>query len=373
MAKGKGGSMAVAWKGSKEKAKQGGGDWVELDPGNYPMQLVEATIDDYGGERKMMTRWCCVSDEKETRGKRAANFQSVSNEESLVWIQRELIALGQDVDELKVESEDDLLEVYKQLIEDRVCARVSIKENEGYLNMRVRKAIEVEESLLVDPKEALKGLVKEEADSGEGEDGGEEELEIDVGDTIEFTHKGKEQTGEVLEFNDDEWPVVKIGAKKVAVDPENITGKAEEEEEEEKKPAKSATKTTTTKADDRPEVGTEVSADFDGTSYAGKVTSKPPNTSKVQVTFEDGEILMMDVSDLEITEAAEAVDDEPEAVEDEFNAGDAVVVTLKGKQRDAEVEAYDGEHVTVKLAKAIDGKSRFKFKADKVQLKVTED
>lgn len=366
----KGTGVASAWNKAKDKVAEDGGDWIEVPAGGpYPCQLVDAEIADFGGEQKVKTKWCVVSDD-EFRGKLLTNFQSIATDESLVWIQRELIAMGVDVDSLTIEKDSDILDVYQSLIDDKVCVLVRVTENGEYLNMRVKKATEVEESLLVDPQDAKKGKVAEEEG---GEDEGGEEITLEVGSIITFKRKGKEAQAEVLEFNEDEDPIVKIGKRKVTIPSDDITDATSPESEEPEEPEEEGAEVES----DGPqiEVGTKISADFDGEVYEGEVTSNPPGTSEVQCTFSDGEIMMMDPTDLTVLadeeeEPAEEAEEAEEADEGEFSKGDLVLVKLKGSQRKASVEKFDGTHVTVKLDKPVDSKSRFKFKADKVSFQV---
>jgi len=170
-----GGNFANKWKKAAEERGEGFGDPVPLDPGTYEMQLCKATIDDYGSSRKVMLKFVVLSPE-DSSGAVCTYWEGVEDDARLVWLQRLMIALGIDLDEVEIEEESDILAAFDGVIEEGCACRVRVIEKDGFTNMRVLKAIEVDD--LFDPEEALKGggsssrksSDKEEEDEGEEDD-----------------------------------------------------------------------------------------------------------------------------------------------------------------------------------------------------------
>jgi hypothetical protein len=200
--------FAGKWNKAKESAGDGFGDPVPLDAGNYRMQLVHATVIDTDSKgRTLVLKWCVI--DEDDNGVICTEFEGIEDDERIVWVQRKLISLGVDLDEIEVDSEDDLIGVFEELIKEYVCARVRVIEKDGYTNMRVLKAVDVDDDELVDAEEALKGggSSSSSGDSEEEEEEEEEEKskakrrrgkkkeeltgvtkdELEVGDKIKFT------------------------------------------------------------------------------------------------------------------------------------------------------------------------------------------
>lgn len=192
--------FAGKWNKAKENADDGFGDPVPLDAGNYRMQLVGASIIDTDSKgRTLVFKWCVI--DEDDNGVICTEFEGIEDDERIVWVQRKLISLGVDLDEIEVDSEDDLIGVFEELIKECVCARVRVIEKDGYTNMRVLKAVDVDDDELVDAEEALKGgggsssdgesEEKSKAKRGRGkkkeEPTGVTKDELEVGDKIKFT------------------------------------------------------------------------------------------------------------------------------------------------------------------------------------------
>lgn len=300
-----GNAIAKLWKKNKEKAKEGGfGEAVPLDPkgGPYNMQLCAAEIGDFGGARKVMTKWVVIGHDSEN-DTICTHWEGIDDEERVVWLIRMLMALGVDVDDVDIEDEDDLLAVYEKLIEDFTVAKVKVTESNGYVNMRVQKKIDVDNDDLIDPKEALKkaGKGKDDGDddkpakSGKsGKSGKKEEVEevaIDEGDTVSFKHPEtkKKITGEVVGFtDDDESAIIKVEGekKKLTVelgDLEKEDGNdGKKEDKDEKKVA---------------EVGDTVIVDVKGKDKSGVVKKIKGDVAHVRVKGMD-DLVECDLDDL---------------------------------------------------------------------------
>ena len=185
------GSMAGLWKKSKEKAKENNfTDAIVSEVGNYRMQIVGAEIGDYGDERKIMLKWVVIDDD-DCEGQINTCWEGIETEERLIWLQRMLIGLGVDIDDIDPEEEEDLLEVFNELIEEQVCAKVQIKEKDGYINMRVGKAIEIDDDLLLDPDEALGKKKSKKSSSKRGSKKDEQKEEESLEDELEKMSKAE--------------------------------------------------------------------------------------------------------------------------------------------------------------------------------------
>lgn len=217
------------WAKARETTKdERGGDFIPVDVGSYVMQIVDASLGEWGGARKIWLKWCVISGADESDiGAICNEWLQIDTEEKMKWVQRELIALGVDVDEVEIETDEDLLGVFKGLIDERAAARVRVTEKDGYSNMRVQKAVEVDEDDLVDPVEVL--------NTRAGSTDDDEEDELKVGDRVEIEVKGKKVTGEVAGFtNDDDVEVSVEGKKKpIVVALDDVTRLDEEDEEDE--------------------------------------------------------------------------------------------------------------------------------------------
>lgn len=108
----------------------------------------------------------------------------------------------------------------------------------------------------------------------------------------------------------------KIRAKKKKEEPEEE--ESEDPEEEEPKPAakKKSKKKSAKKGNPKQskfKVGRRVKAPVDGEDYEGEISSCPPGGDQVQVTFDDGDVLMVDCGDIEfLDEPEEETEGEPE-------------------------------------------------------------
>ncbi len=224
-------NIAGAWDKASENRGDGFGDFVPLDPGSYFMQLVKVEIGDFGDARKVMLKWCVVANDDGDNGKICTDFEGIEDPERLVWLQRMLVTMGVDLDEIEVETEDDLLGIFKDLIEERLVSKIRVTEKAGYTNMRVQKAVEIEEDDLVVADEVLASSGRD-SQSSDGDDDDDDDDDSDSptiskGDEVTWTTKGgKERKGKVksVDSDDDTAKVVAEGAKKaVTVDLDDLT------------------------------------------------------------------------------------------------------------------------------------------------------
>jgi hypothetical protein len=349
-------NISGMWGKARETTKsEGNGDFVPVSAGTYVMQLVGKNVETFGSgqnaKRKLQLKWA-VLDDGDDRGKICNEFRAIDDADNLMWLQRELTALGVDLDEAEIEDEDDLCGLIDQLIEARTCAHVKVVESDGYTNMRVRKLAEVDEDTTMDPSEALGGgasgsgkkAKKEEAEE-EAEEGDDEET-VDIGDRVTWTGKSGERAGEIVAWEGDDKAKVRAddNSKLVVVPLDMIAKETEEEEVEE---AEEEVEVEEEAAEELElAVGCRVQFKSGKKTVEGEVTSMPPNGANVQVTTDDGTIQMVPKSKVEVIEAA-GEEEEPR----ELAKGDKVLVTIKGKPMTGVVQSVTGDNAKIKLDK----------------------
>jgi len=290
--------FATKWKKAAEERGESLGDAVPLEPGTYEMQLCKATVDDYESGRKVMLKFVVI-DPEDCAGAICTYWEGVDSDERLIWLQRLMISLGIDLDSVEIESEDDLLAAFQEIIDEGCACKVRVTEKDGYTNMRVLKAIEVDN--LLDPEDALKGNAAPKDDDSDDDDDVNKDPEPDDGD-------------------------------------EEVTK-------------------------DDLEVGMQVECMVDGSTVDAEVTSLPPRGKKVQVRPEGEEdVVLIDVSDItavyedQAEDGADDDDDDSNKDDDsgedddnlEIEVGDWVTYKKGRVKIEAEVIEIDGDEAKVK-------------------------
>ena len=327
-------------KARKTTANESSGDFVPVDPGSYIMQLVSVEAQTFKEQRKLWWKWCVVeADDEQAIGEICHDFEGIDDDERLIWVQRNLIALGVDLESTEIEDESDLLTVYRDLIEDNCCARVKVTEKDGWVNMRVQKRVEVEEDLLVDPEEAIKGNAGSKSDGDDDPEGEEEETDVDVGNRV--TWEDGKRAGKIVGFDDEDNAIIKEDGKrkKATISLDDLELEDSEEDED--------------KGDgdgDGDEYdfneGDEVEGTFEGTLYGGTVTAA--GSDQVEVDFGDGpEVVNAKECDLQLAGAEE--DPEGEGDGDELEKGDAVLIKVRGKERSGEIMSLNKSKGTARV------------------------
>lgn len=205
------GNFKKFWKETKElhEKDSGLGDYIEVDTGTYVMQLVDAKVGEFNGKLQLKTIWAVAGDD-ESRGKRATEFRSLEEPQQAVWVCRQLAALGAEVDD--IEDPSDIETVFQDLIESGACARIKIVENDGYLNIRFQRGVEVDEDDLLsssEVKRAVSGAAISTSDDEEEDEEDDEEddergssvskKDLNVGDTVVCVIDGDTVKGEITD------------------------------------------------------------------------------------------------------------------------------------------------------------------------------
>ena len=362
-------NIAKAWAKKKDEAKKGG-DFIPVEDGMFVMQIVKAEIADYGEKRKCRTQWYVLeSDIEKERGLICNGFRGLETEDHLMWLQRELLAMGVDLDEQQVEDEDDILAIYHELIEARHCQRMQVKTNkEGYSNLKFKKPAEVDEDDTIDLDEVFKESAtaqasKDDDDDDDDKDGGDEALAEGV--AVGWTSKaGKALTGVVQGEDDDGGVLVKIDGKDrvVTKDREQLTVILPEskDDEDEDDPATGAVV-----GDPDPDEPSD-----DESPYA----SMKKKALKALCDERDIIVKRSEQGDKEalIRLLTEADEKEVDGGDDtEIEEGDAVICTIKGKECPGTVKSVDENEKTAKV-KLDSGKTKVVPFAD-VAFEVDDD
>lgn len=210
------GNLGHNWNTAKETTKNDTGDFVPVESGMYVMQITNAEIKEYGGNNtpKIHTRWTVldVGDGCSDVGAVCHDFRAFIEIENMVWVQRQLQALGVDTKIVDIEDEQELLAIYDGLILQRTCVRVQVKEKDGYHNLYFKKVIEVDPQYQVDPDAA------DSYSYGANESPTEE---IFVDSVVNWKGAdGQQMTGTVVGDDEDGNPVVRIAGIET---PQSIT------------------------------------------------------------------------------------------------------------------------------------------------------
>ncbi len=328
------------------------GDAVPVEPGMYKMQLVSAEVGDFGGTRKLLTRWC-VLDDGDFQHKLCTSFDQCDTAEKLVWVQRLMVSVGIDLESCGLDddsSEDDMVALFQDKVDEQTVCKVKVTEKDGYTNMRVKNVDEsVDESEKVDPKLAAKGKLGQAEETADEEPpkkgkGKKEEPEdepaaaLEEGDRVSWENEdGETVEGEVVALTDnDDAKVREDGQKKSVLKPLDALTKIDAEVE--------------TPAEEEPAAQElEKGSDVTHNGKAATVTSVPPKGTKVQVTYDKTKkVAMVERDELELV----APEPEETPAEEEgatIEVGSKVIATIKGKDKAGVVKSIDEENGTAKV------------------------
>jgi len=334
-------NLAKSWGKARgtTKGESGFGDFVPVEPGRYLMQIVAAEAGTWSDERKMWLRWIVIGD-NESAGLLCNEFHGFGNEDRDVWMQRLLINLGVEDDAMdSIETEDDLVQLFTEMIADYVVAQIKVVEKDGYLNMKGHKRMDVDEEDLVDPAEALKAALGDnapEASSTSEPEEEEEEIAFEAGMRV-TTPDGP---GTIEDFDDDDDPIIKMDdgeTNTYPLDDIEVLEEGEPAEEPEEEPADEELEL---------EIGARAWVDEHGDEFEGIIGSLPAGGKKVFVEFDDGDKGTFSASEVHVVQAAETAEEEEEPDEpettNELEEGDRVVVSLKGTDRAGDVVGLIG-------------------------------
>lgn len=239
-----------------------------------------------------------------------------------------------------VETDEDLLAVYQEMVDDHRVVSVKVTEKDGWHNMRVGKVLDRDDT--VDPVEALEGG---DADSS----GTDEEEELEVGDAVTFKHGGKAMSGEIVSFNEDDDTVsIKVAGKRrpVVVPFDDDVQLAD--------------------GDDEPEAGDDADAPDggakeyeynegdavmvtwpDGEEYAAQVISA--GTDQIEVQYDDDDTTEVVAGSIVRLADEEEVDDEGDEGEEDDEEGAEEEIEEEDEGDEEEADAEVGDLVTFKV------------------------
>ncbi len=336
------------WKAARDVTKDEApfGELIPAGAGLYTMQLVSAKIDHYGNRDAVMRRWYVIDNEEVEDNERLnTDFAGLADEQNLAWIQRDLTTLGVDPDEIDALADHDGLQaVFDRLVTERACCRVRVTDDGTYKNMKLMKPSDVEESALVDPASVTDDDVSFPQQDDDGTDAATED-ELKVGMQVSIEKRGKTIECEIVEFDDDQNPVLKPhgkGTKRFSapVDME-ITilesgGDGEDSGDNNDKQAKFP-------------VGARVSVTIAGADWGeGEVVSCPPGGDQVRVKFD------MDGAEENVSTAGAKVLSMPESNQRAIEVGDGVMLQIRGQDKHGTVDKlHDDDTADVKVGKSL--------------------
>lgn len=376
--------MKKLWGEGQKKGRELGGELIPVDPGQYDFQIVGIEKKDFGKDKgkKLIQKFAVINNEdEELIGKVCTNFRRYDRADDLAWIYNELAMYGIDADDLDIDTDDDLVAVYQQLIDEGVVAMGQVTENGQYLNMRLKHTIEVDTDYLLDPKAVIKGELKgwdgepiETSGEGGGDDEEVEEEEAEAfaeNDIVKFKNRGKILQGKIIGWDSEtEDPIVKVGPKTYSpkFDAIELVAKGEAEEEAEEEEAEEVEEEVEEETEEEveeeveeeeqadPEVGDELTftAKNGKDQMTGEVREVTDENALVRVTSKGplkGKLIRVERDrwlDDESEEEAEEeeVEEEGDAV---FEVGDKVVFEYNGKPKEGEVRKIDGDVLKVKM------------------------
>lgn len=352
-------NIGATWGKARETTKKdkGFGEFVPVDVGVYSMQLLEATIDSFGSKKdavlKLRLKWG-VLDDGDDRGAVCTQFEGVEGEERQQWIQRLMRNMGIDSDVIDAISDgDELLAAFQECVDNKLVCKVKVTEKDDFKNVRVQKPIDHDEDDKLNAEEVLKEAGGAKANNakadkaeakGKKEEPAADEVAIGEGDRVSWEDaKGNTVEGKIVGFTQDDSAKVQAdGSKKTEIKPLDALTKLEEE--------------APTETDDT--VNEEVTVIEKGTKvlHDGKeatVTSTPPKTTKVQITYtKSKKVAMVERADLDVEAEEEAPAEEASAEEAAtIDVGSKVLATIKGKDQAGVVKwlSDDGTEAKVKI------------------------
>ncbi len=269
-------NLGEAFNKAKEDAGSG---FVDIPPGTYQFQLVGAEV------RESQNDWlhvaftlACIVEGSEYLGETYVHRCGIEKEESLVFLVRDLQRFGVETDDVQIDAIEDLEEVLGELAEAMPCIRGKLVENGEYVNLRIQKLLDLDESDIP---------------------------EYELRDGTEFPGGKSEEKGKGK------------GQKKK-------TAKKEPEPEPD---------------DDAIGVGDRVSADYDGDAYEGVVDKIEDGTASI--TFDDGDADDFAVDDLTLVSKGASGGGDTGGEDAELKVGMSVAFEYRGKELEGIVEKID--------------------------------
>lgn len=347
MAKGKSKSLKDIW--NKGKKNAGDTELIPVDTGQYTFQLLKGEPVDGKGNRMALLHWGVVSaKEDDDVGKVCKNFYNLEDADRIVWLQRDLKTLGIDLEEYTVESEDDLFGLIDELIEDNACALVQVVEKDGYVNMRVKKRVEVDNDELLDRDDTLAGKGGSDSDDDDDDDGDDSGDEFEVGDEVTWTDsKGNEKSGKITEINeDDEVATVRQEGKKrgTKVPLDDLESADDDDDDDADGDGDD---------DDAPDYDSMDAKALKALCDEREIIvkkSERKNAKKLKAKLEKWDEENAD-DDGDDDSSDDDDDDDGDADAEGFEVGDEVAFDLDGKEKEGTITKLDGDVATVKVGK----------------------
>lgn len=221
--------MKERWnKGKQESKKPGFGEGTTLTKGQYATRLTTAKLINTEKGPSVVFEFTCVRGDQ--TGEKGVRFAGMDTDDRIIYLQRDLRKLGQEVDELDIEQLPAML---KALVDEKPGVRITVKESGEYLNVYIDKLMELEDDEQIPDAEAASSGNDDATEATDGEEGlgepaaeteAEEAAEgpgFEIADDVAYVIKGKKQTGVVKKINDDDMVEIKNDVTK-KVDKVNV-------------------------------------------------------------------------------------------------------------------------------------------------------
>jgi hypothetical protein len=289
-------AMATKKHLASAKEKAGSGGFEEFDDGKYVMRCEGGELGQSASSDRFQATmfWRFIGGDYNKKPYRS--YQGLDTEDGWTYFLRDLGRLGYDTTEL--ESFEEVLPILKELKKEKPTARVSLKTNGEFQNLRIQRLLdedEIEEEDGEDEEEETPKKKTKKKSSKKDEDEEEEESDDDEEESDDDEESEDEEESDDDEESDDEEeeeaPAKKKGAKKK---PAKKKAKADDDEEEESDDDEE-------ESDDDEDAEDEVALSIGSTVKVrtkagvkkGEVTEVLEDDNKIKVKFSDGKSLTL--------------------------------------------------------------------------------
>lgn len=223
------------WKKFKEQQKEDGdfGDAVPVGPGAYTGQLVGGEIKEFGDDEvtKAVVKLRVLEAENfEDVGKTVTDFWNLEHEVGYKIACQTMRKMGAGDD--ATDDPEGFEDAFKELIAMRVCVRFQVKpskKDDTFMQVSIKRVVEVDDDLKVDPDESAEPAAKKPAGKGKGKPA-DDDGDDDGGDATQTEHenaggadeivvgskvKADGKKGEVVDVDGDEITVLIAGKKRI--------------------------------------------------------------------------------------------------------------------------------------------------------------
>lgn len=309
------------WKGARSRAEDmGGGDFPDIEDGRYRGALTQCgpIVESNSSDRIHFPIGFTIL-EGDFKDQKAVSYHGVENEDSLMYLARDIAKLGYEVPD-GLEGLDELGE---EILGNKLVCIFRLKHKGDFQNLYIDK---------VESDEAPESEEEEKEEAEETEEGPVSLFE--TGQEVSFDWDGEQAQAKIINISaDGETLTVKDDDGEYEVEADDCS--LVETEEEETVPEEPGS--------DEPDFapGDRVKSQFDDEWFGGEVISVDGDTlGHIKIKFDDG------------SEEEVAVDEvfQEEEEEPEFEVGQKVSFMHKGKEMYGTIRSFvsGGDHANIK-------------------------